>query len=359
MVAEPERDLPVYSVHQSLNDAGGDVFRCFKQADGSILFILADVVGHSVISSYAVAAFLGLLSSLVAGYGSLSQLVRRLSHGIQDGPFAQVPVCAALWNWTPATGRLHVLNAGLPHGLLAGPGGPRRIELNGTPLGIFEEPLVEEKVLMLRPGDRVLLASDGIFEARDGQGRCFEDSALELWHSLRAALPVPEAVARMADAAREMTGGVVTDDLLAVGFEQPPFSAEGLRIELRSDPEAIDEAINKLEECIHAAPRSIPLTRSRHFDILTSAREALTNAMTHGNGGDPSKGIVLSAGWTLEPPAFRLAVVDEGLGFELDHLAPLEDPLAERGRGVPFIRHCANRVAMVGGELEAVFEWEA
>ncbi|MBI4913463.1 MAG: PAS domain S-box protein [Acidobacteria bacterium] len=359
LVAEPERDMPIYSVHQSLTDAGGDVFRCFKQADGSILFILADVAGHSVISSYAVAAFLGLLSSLVGDFRSPLQLARRLSRGILEGPFSEVPICAAIGFWTPATGRLHVLNAGLPHGLISGPSGCRRIALNGTPLGIFDQPLVEEKVLMLKEGDRILFGSDGVFEAQDGDGRFFEDSAGEAWCAVRTTLSVDAAVAHMADAARAMTGGVLKDDLLAVGFEQPALATGDLRVELDSSPEAIDAAVEQLEARVQAGPRSIPLTRSRAFDILTCAREALTNAAAHGNAGDPSKGIVLSAGWSVSPPSFRLAVVDEGLGFDLENLAPPEDPLSERGRGIPYIRHCASRVVMVGGELELVFEWEA
>ncbi len=78
MVAAPEHGLPLYTLYEPLSDAGGDVFRCFTCADGSILFVLADVAGHSVLSSYAVASFLGMLSTYVGEcYGLMVVSQRR------------------------------------------------------------------------------------------------------------------------------------------------------------------------------------------------------------------------------------------------------------------------------------------
>jgi CheY-like chemotaxis protein len=55
-------ECPLHFCFEALSDAGGDVFRHYKRDDGSYLFILSDVTGHSVESSYAVASFLGTLS---------------------------------------------------------------------------------------------------------------------------------------------------------------------------------------------------------------------------------------------------------------------------------------------------------
>lgn len=358
LVAMAEKDLPLYSVHQSLTDAGGDVFRCFRQADGSIFFVLADVAGHSVISSYAVAAFLGLLSSLESGGDGLPDLALRLNRGIQQGPFAEVPVCVLMGRWTPASGRLHLLNAGLPHGLHSSARtGCRRIELNGTPLGIFDVPLVEEKVLYLEEGDRLLFGSDGIFDIRDGSGQLFDDLATRRWCELNGA-DIGDAVAGMVATGQAMAEGRLSDDILVVGFAQPALAEAGLSLRFDSTPEAIDQAIARLEAFLAEPPRAIPLTHSRRFDILTGAREALTNAHYHGNGGDPGKGIRLAAAWCEHPPALRLVVADEGLGFDLDALQPPADALSERGRGIPFLRHSAGQVQMAGGELSLEFRWE-
>ncbi|MDP2875902.1 MAG: PAS domain S-box protein [Holophaga sp.] len=358
LVAVPEKDLPLYSVHQSLTDAGGDVFRCFKQPDGSILFILADVAGHSVISSYAVAAFLGLLSSLMMQATDLATLASRLNRGIQDGPFSEVPVCTLLGHWTPSTGRLHVVNAGLPHGLCGGPSRSIRIATNGTPLGVFDEAMVEEKVIRLAPGDRVFFASDGFFDIRNADGELMDDLALNLWCEM-AEVPIQQAVSILAGIAQTLAETGLEDDLLAVGFEQPALEPDCLSLVIPSNAIAIDGAIQQLTEYLAKAPRSIPLTHSRTFEIILAAREALTNAMIHGNQNRPESLISVHASWRQSPPAFLLNVVDEGQGFELKKLESPTDPLSERGRGIPYLRHCASWVEMVGGELSITFSWEA
>ena len=357
LIAKPEKDLPIYSAHQSLTDAGGDVFWCYKQPDGSILFILADVAGHSVISSYAVAAFLGLLSSQVSEFTDLSDLARRLNRGILDGPFSEVPVCAILGNWKPRTGHLHVLNAGLPHGLCGGLSRRLRIAINGTPLGAFEEPLVEEKVLLLEAGERVFFATDGFFDAHNRAGDCMEEMALNLWSEMGDVL-VQEAVTILAGIARTLPEAGLEDDLLAVGFEQPPPEAGSLRLSFPSDDGAIDQAILRLKDYLGRVPRGIPLTQSRRFDILTAAREALTNALLHGNQGRADARIGLYGRWEQAPPRLILEVLDEGLGFDLEALQPPTDPMSERGRGIPILRHYGSSVAMQGGNLTITFSWE-
>ncbi len=184
MVAVPEKGMPLFSLYEPLTDAGGDVFRCMKCIDGSILFILADVAGHSVLSSYAVASFLAMLSTFVGEcvsllavpqghltgdaerpkclhacglYGQihcdpLRHLAAKFNQGIQGGPFSEIPVCALLGLWTPANGKLQILNAGIPHGLISRKvdGIVMPIEINGTPLGIFSEPMLEETTLQLQ-----------------------------------------------------------------------------------------------------------------------------------------------------------------------------------------------------------------
>lgn len=371
LTALPEKDLPLYSVHHSLTDAGGDVFRCFKQSDGSILFFLADVAGHSVISSYAVAAFLGLLSSMVGEIHALRDLILKLNKGIQDGPFSEVPVCALLGRWHPVFGRLHLINAGLPHGVLGSCMEPaplhpeednngfisRRIPINGTPLGVFDEPMVEEKVLFLFPGDRVFFATDGFFDTHDLDGQTMESIAAPLWTDLHAT-PIQDAVSILAGGVQAVTDNALEDDLLLVAFEQSPLRPDLLRFTIPSLPEAIDDAVIKLGAFLDKVPRSIPLTHSRRFDILLAAREGMTNAMQHGNKGKQEANIAIMARWETHPPALILAILDEGDGFSLDTLPPLLDPFSDRGRGIPFLRHAASRVEITGGELEVTFAWE-
>jgi len=254
LVPAPEKGLPILSLYKPLTDAGGDAFRCMKCADGSLLFILADVVGHSVLSSYAAASFLAMLSTHVGecatlmavrtgtdswdsdaqslphfcGYhgkipcNPLRHLAQKLNRSIQTGPFSRVPICALLGLWTPATGRLQLLNAGIPHGLIGHHGSLEAvpIEINGTPLGIFSDPILEECILQLEPGDRILFGTDGFFDVLSPSKQPFHEVASTRWSALRK-LPIDLALHEICEEVRNHGNGLITDDLLVIGFEQP------------------------------------------------------------------------------------------------------------------------------------------
>lgn len=391
LVAVPEKDLPLFSLYEPLTDAGGDVFRCLKCADGSILFILADVAGHSVISSYAVASFLAMLSNyvgecralmaLTAAPGSwdsdsvsmlqccghygkipcdpLHHLILKLNQAIQSGPFSEVPICLLLGQWAPATGQLKLLNAGIPHGLLWRQDTQLVVplNLNGTPLGIFPEPMVEEGTYQLGPGDRLLFGTDGFFDILSRGREPFEVVAPSRWDTLRG-YPIDWALSMICEEARNHGGGVIADDLLVVGFEQAEVTQTIGELSLRipSNPRAIDMACERLTEHIRATFSDTELQKGRLFDILLAVREAVVNAMIHGNKNRPEAFVVLHFCQKAEQEALVVAVTDEGVGFDLSSHAPPGDPLSERGRGIPLIRAHAHEVQMAGSQLTMTFQ---
>jgi len=393
MVAAPEKGVPLFTLYEPLSDAGGDVFRCFKCADGSILFILADVAGHSVLSSYAVASFLGMLSTYVrecyglmtlapnqdsgeaelacsvngcGRYGQqecnpLPHLAMKLNYAIQNGPFSEVPVCTLLGLWTPATGRLQLLNAGIPHGLHShrSTGTTESIAINGTPLGVFMETALDSVDLQLEPGDRMLFGTDGFFEVLSEQKRPFEESAPGQWQAVSSS-PLDWALSAVCEAARTHGNGVIADDLLVVGFEQPSLEPplDELVLRLPSTPRAVDLACDRLQDCLKASASRWSVRQERRFDIILAVREALTNAVLHGNGGRPGNSVCLRCRPDPERRALVVSVADEGQGFDLEAHRPPEDPLSERGRGIPLIRHHAQEVRMTGAALTMTFQLE-
>jgi PAS domain S-box-containing protein len=391
LVAVPEKDLPLFSLYEPLSDAGGDVFRCMKCADGSIFFILADVAGHSVVSSYAVAAFLGMLSTYIGEcsalmamptlssqvntetplllhscgfYGKipcnpLKHLALKFNQGIQTGPFSEVPICVLMGLWTPETGHLRLLNAGIPHGLLCGKAesSARYLELNGTPLGVFPEPLVEECTLQLRAGDRLLFGTDGFFDVLSPAKQLFQDRAARHWDALRESR-IDEALSVVCEEARNHGTGVIDDDLLVIGFEQPRISqgVGELVLRLPSTPRAVDMACDRLSDCIRATEAGARLASEKLFDISLAVREALTNAMIHGNRSRPDA--LMSLRCVVNSECLTVSVGDEGPGFDLQAHVPPEDPLSERGRGIPLMRSYAQSLRMDGSQITMTFQLE-
>jgi sigma-B regulation protein RsbU (phosphoserine phosphatase) len=358
MVAVPEMDLPIFTLSEPLSDAGGDVFRCFRQANGSILFVLADVVGHSVLSSYAVASFLGMLSTFLSDEGGLRQLAVRLNKAVQSGPFAEIPICAVFGQWDPALGRLHVLNAGIPYGLHLSPTlkAVSEIQVNGTPLGMFPDLDVEEKVLWLRAGDRLVFGTDGVFEAGSPEGNCFEGIASETWAGLEQ-IPIEEALGYFCVASLGFANGKQADDVLAIAFEQGPIQDDcSLHLHVPSTAHAVDGVCLRVNLLLSEIAEVREVSKETSFNLLLALREALTNAVYHGNQGRSGAEVFLRCEQSAGGSYLCITVNDEGKGFPFeDHEAPT-DVLSERGRGLPLIKSFADSVSMTAGELYMRFE---
>ncbi|MGA2080327.1 MAG: PAS domain S-box protein [Holophaga sp.] len=357
MTAVPEKDLPIFSICEPLTEAGGDVFRCLRRPDGTALLVLADVAGHSVLSSYAVASFLGMLAIFVPECGELKDLFHRLNQNIQSGPFPDIPIAVLAADWDPRTGRLHVVNAGNPYGVWRRKelGRSEPIVLKGTPLGLFDELRVNEKVLVLEPGDRVLFGTDGLFDTLSSDRAFFRDKVPLQWEGT-AGLPVEQALGAMCEAARQHGGGGIPDDLLVVGLEQPVWTPDPheLVLVLPSLAASMDLADRELDALLARHPQGRQLGRQKRFDLKLALYEALSNAMEHGNGSDPGKRVALAC--LLAETDARVRVVDEGPGFNLEAFVRPEAIDSERSRGVAILRAVTRGLRMCGGELEFHFD---
>jgi hypothetical protein len=127
-----------------------------------------------------------------------------------------------------ATGRLRYLNAGHPPPLVLREGAVIA-ELAGRgrmPLGL-DDPRAEVAEFRLQPGDRLLMYTDGITEARDSDGVQFgQDRLVELAERHAAArLPASETVRRLSHAVIEHQHGPPKDDATLILADWSPVAA--------------------------------------------------------------------------------------------------------------------------------------
>ena len=99
-------------------------------------------------------------------------------------------------------GRVTYCNAGHNPPILASSAGVRRLESGGMVLGIFEDAPYAEDSVTLRPDDYLVLFSDGISEAMNGEEEEFGDDRLSPAPHLRQR----EAVHGFGPAARRRDG---------------------------------------------------------------------------------------------------------------------------------------------------------
>lgn len=89
-----------------------------------------------------------------------------------------------------------------------------------------------------------------------------------------------------------------------------------------------------------------PLSPRRvFFNLRTALAEALANAITYGNRGDPAR--VVRVRVELAADAVRIHVTDEGEGFDADGVPDPTEPEnleRENGRGLFVMRHLVDHV---------------
>ncbi|GGH28993.1 fused response regulator/phosphatase [Cribrihabitans marinus] len=172
---------------------GGDLVGMFAPGPDHVGFYSIDVSGHGITSAMMTARLGGYLSSqyfdqnvaMEHRYGGRFALrppdevartlnTRLLADGGIEEYFTMVYCTADL-----RSGAVRIVQAGHPHPLILRRGGGVEFAgQGGLPVGLLSEAVFTQHSLTLRPGDRLLLYSDGFTECRLADGRMLEPEGL-------------------------------------------------------------------------------------------------------------------------------------------------------------------------------------
>jgi len=203
------------SIHQC-DSVGGD-FYYFRPFDKKMVSLcLGDVMGKGISSSLLMAMVMSFVYEWGKTNCSPSIVAERLNHRLShlwDGRKGWfITLFYALLD--EETGRLDYCAAGQQGGFLLREGALSEIVSDcDPPLGVTEPYSFEVYTVQLQPGDRVLLFTDGVYEAKSPHEELFGIQRLgELFQRLGEELEGDELLNRLEQAVLEHTGGVYTDD---------------------------------------------------------------------------------------------------------------------------------------------------
>jgi serine phosphatase RsbU (regulator of sigma subunit) len=156
---------------------GGDYFDVFQLSDDRTAFLIADVSGKGLGAALLTTMLQGALSGMKMGAGPadvFNHINRFLCEHSEVGRYATM-----FFGILDQEGRLEFVNAGHPSPLLlrAGEVGEPFTE-GGFPVGLIPDANYVSSRVVLRPGDTLVLYSDGVTEAVDPDDQMFGVSRL-------------------------------------------------------------------------------------------------------------------------------------------------------------------------------------
>jgi phosphoserine phosphatase RsbU/P len=209
---------------------GGDYYDAIATPDGEgVLLCVADVSGKGVPASLLMSHMQATLRALLGRTPSLTELANQANRLLHGSTADNKYVTAALLELTPATGQGRYVSAGHINSWVFGADGQARaLSSTGAPLGLLP-PLAPytDTIVQIRPGECVVLCSDGVTDAQNDAQEEFGEQRLT--DVVRASLDRPvttivdrvfEAVDAFADAAPQF------DDITLLVLRRAPASAE-------------------------------------------------------------------------------------------------------------------------------------
>ncbi|MER6346843.1 SpoIIE family protein phosphatase [Streptomyces sp. NPDC001595] len=159
-----------YLPAQSGVQVGGDWFSAIELNDKAALFVVGDVAGHGVGAVATMAQLRFTAKGMVITGSSLTGALGRLNTLLLHSHDSHGTATMVLARYQAREQRLVWAQAGHPPPLLLRDGKARFLDRpHGMLLGASTRPAYEEAECVLRPGDRLLLYTDGLVE-RPGEG---------------------------------------------------------------------------------------------------------------------------------------------------------------------------------------------
>jgi serine phosphatase RsbU (regulator of sigma subunit) len=161
----------------SCKEIGGDFFDAVNTEDG-LAIVLADVSGKGVSAALLASTLQGMIYSQLTARMPLIEIVtavnRFFTHKHIGEKYATVIVARIHPN-----GELEYVNCGHVPPLLVSNSTVQRPTHGNLPVGLLKDATYESDRCQMKPGDRLVLVTDGVTEAENARGDFFEDSRLE------------------------------------------------------------------------------------------------------------------------------------------------------------------------------------
>ena len=348
-------------VMEPAREVGGDLYSAFVGDSGRLVLLIGDVSGKGI----PAALFMVRASSLARLLGRdcaeperiLARLNEELSADNPSGMFVTM-LCAV---FDPASGRIAMANAGhnRPVLLRAGAAPSWAVKNLGTALG-FEGGLSFERTdLTLKPGDTLVLYTDGVNEAFNADEECYGNERLLVGLAEFGAQAASTVTHGLLQQVRGFVGGAPQSDDIAILVLRPlakqaaavqsvadPWVARAsvlMHLRLSAKPEEVMHAVEALQAFGHEqgiAERTL-------FRLTVALEECAANILHYACRDDANE--TFEAEFEHWPERIEIRLRDDGPPFDPTAYLPQVESGTQPtdqvgGWGIQLVRHYVDDV---------------
>jgi serine phosphatase RsbU (regulator of sigma subunit)/anti-sigma regulatory factor (Ser/Thr protein kinase) len=348
----------VNAYYRPARAVGGDFYDFIAYPDGRIGFVIGDVTDKGVPAALVMATTRSLLRSAAERFDSPGAVLQRTNELlVEDIPPKMFVTCLfAVLDAT--TGRLVYANAGhdVPYHRTAE--GVVELRARGMPLGLLPGMKYEEYETTLRPGESVLLYSDGLVEAHSPRREMFGFPRLQ---TLMGDAAEENLIQHMLDSLSDFTGPhwEQEDDVTMVLLRANGGGGSSgggrrkvlARFELPSKPGNERRAMEQVSDIV--APLQLPPGKVDR--LKTAIAEATMNAMEHGNQYAGDKPVLIEV--SRDDHSLTVSITDQGGGQLIpeaeapDLTAKLAGRQSPRGWGLFLIQNMVDEMQVITDEV--------
>lgn len=310
--AFPDReDFDIYAEMRPAKEVGGDFYDFFMPDKDHLALVIADVCGKGIPAALFMMMSKILVQDQAMRESSPKKVLTSVNEQICANNKEKMFVTLWLGILDLRTGVLTVANAGHEKPVLMQPDGKFEIiyDRHGIPIGVFDEVRYKEYELVLKPGAKLFVYTDGVPEATDASDELFGLERLE--EALNSVKD--RSVREIADTVRQKTDEFVGsapqfDDLTILCLQ---YNGQKNEITVPAKTESIGRVNEFIMEKLSVCPPEEEIIS--HIEIMTD--EIMNNIASY---AFPDKEGELTVAAILSPEhdSIELRFTDGGIPYD-------------------------------------------